>query len=321
MVGSSLTIYAADRHSYQAKAVEMMGETIAAVQTQMQNGVAQSQATVDNSDRDKAARDSAVNTATTNCDALTEKATAAKAAVDDAKTALAAAKVASSSANQAIESNESAIAEQTEQKTKLETTLKDMFEPLKTAKVTGHDGRKSLSVMEKVFTEAGIEAGLVEHVPETLRKDPEARRTFDGLVIKHVSEQAAQCLTKADAALQEASQRTAGLAAAKAQAEADCTAAVEALSSSVEAKTAAVTALKEGQDALKAATSAIVGFEKEMASAAEDLEDAKNTLAAFAEGPLQSFTALRDMAPPPEPEPVPEVSEPVAQEPVEAAVA
>jgi len=319
MVGSSLTIHAAERHSYQNTAVQMLGETVAAVQSQMQNAVAQSQATVDNSDREKATRDTAFERATANLASLEEKAVAAKADVDNGKTAVADAKAALASAEEAIQSNEAEITQTTEQKAKLETALKDVYEPLKTSKATGRDGRKALDSLEKVFTDVGLEAGLVEHVPETLRKDPEARRTFDGLVLKHVDEQAAKFLAKAEGSLQKAGQSTAGLADDKAKAQAACSAAAGKLSGSSDAKHAAQAALNEGQDSLKAAQSAVSGFEREMANAADALEDSKSALTAFTDGALHSFALLRDMAPPPAPEP--EAVEVAAQEPVGAAVA
>lgn len=318
MVGSSLTILASERHSYQNTAVQMVGETVASVQLQMQNAVAQSQATVDNSDREKATRDATLESATTSLASLEEKATAAKADVDDARTAVADAKAASASAEEAIKSNAAEITQTTEQKAKLETALKDVFEPLKTSKSTGREGRKALDSLEKVLTDVGLEAGLVEHVPETLRKDPEARRTFDALVIKHVDEQAAKFLAKAEGSLQKAGETTAGLADDKTSAEAACTAAAEKLKESSEAKDAAQAALKEGQDSLKAAQSAVSGFEREMANTAEALEDSKSALTAFTDGALSSFTLLRDMALLPPPEVQSEISD-AAPEPVVAA--
>merc|ERR1712046_291312 len=83
----------------------------------------------------------------------------------------------------------------------------------------------------------------------------------------------------------------------------------------------ATAALKDATAAAKAAKDSKAGFEKDMSTAGARLEKAKEELTAFEEGALKSFADLRDLAPPPEPEPSEtEVAE-AAQEPAVASEA
>merc|ERR1719265_2384466 len=186
MVSSSLTVVSSERHAYQHQAVKMLSETILTVQTQMQNSVTQCQAKVDNSDRAQAERSASLAKADSDCAILETTAASAKAAVDEGKAAVSATKADLATAQAAIDSNDQDWKAQSELKLRAEAALRNIYAPLKSAKTTGHEGRKNLNTLEKVLQDLGVEAGLVEHVPETLRKDPESRRTFDAMVFQHV---------------------------------------------------------------------------------------------------------------------------------------
>jgi len=306
MVSQSLTVFAADRHAYQKQAVEMFRETLNGVKAQLEGAVSKAQAFVDHSDRDKASRDAALAKAQKDLERLEQGETAAHEAVASNKANVATAKANLASAEDAVETKDDEVTSTTELKEKLEAIMKDVFEPAKTSKAKASDVNR----MEKVFTEAGLEAGLIDSLPDTFRKDPEARGTFDGLVTQHVESQAAKALAKCESSLKNAEQSKANLANAKAAAEAALTAAQEKDSGSKDALHAAEAALKEGKAALKQAEHAVANFEKDFKNAGSDLEDAKEALTSFTEGALKSFSALKDLATPPEPEP--EVAAPEA---------
>jgi len=311
IVHSSLAVFAADRHAYQTQAVKMLEETLEGVHAQMRNAVSEAQAKVDNADREKASRAAVLESAEKNLTDLEQSAAAAKDAVESSKAAGASAKANSANAQAAVEGKDAEVAATRELKAKLESALKDAWEPSKISKASA----KCLHALEKVLTDVGVEAGLVDSLPDTLKKDPEARGTFDGLVVKHVEDQTAQYIAKTDRGLKDAEQSKVDLADAKAAAEAALAGADEKSKAASTASQAAEVALKEGKAALKQAQAAVVNFEREMSTAGDDLEEAKAAQSSFADGTLQSFAALKALAPPPEPEPE------LAEAPVDGAAA
>merc|ERR1712039_467066 len=81
---------------------------------------------------------------------------------------------------------------------------------------------------------------------------------------------------------------------------------------------AATQAKADGKVALASAVAAVKTYEADMKEAARKLEDTKQALAEFKEGPAKAFAELKDLAPTPEPveEPKPVEGEPVATEPL-----
>ena len=74
-----LTVFAADRHRFQQQAVGMVSETLDALQTAMKDTVAQAQGKVDSADREKAARNSALESAQATLASLEQQNTEAEA--------------------------------------------------------------------------------------------------------------------------------------------------------------------------------------------------------------------------------------------------
>jgi len=236
---------------------------------------------------------------------MEQKVSAAKEALDNSKAEVIAAKAKVADAQSAIESKEAELKETGELKSKLESALAAEWETSKTSKTTA----KALHTLEKLFRDIGLEAGLIDSLPDTLKKDPEARGTFDGIVTKHVDDQSAKYLAKTTSEIENAEQTKVDLANAKTAAEAAHVAADEKSTASSFALQSAETDLKESKATLKKANHDVENFEKEMSTAGKSLEHAKEELTAFADGPVASFAALKDLAPPPEPEPEVEAAE------------
>merc|ERR1719456_1031352 len=121
--------------------------------------------------------------------------TASKAGVGAAKANLA-------SAQEASKAKASEITNMVDVKAKLDATMKDHYEGLKTAKGTAG----AVHQLEKVLRDIGLEAGLVDSVEGTFRKKPEERGTFDALVAKHIEDQVGKFIAKSDGVLQAAEQ-------------------------------------------------------------------------------------------------------------------
>merc|ERR1719440_1864318 len=300
MVSSSLTVLAADRHAFQTSGVQMLEQALNGVHKQMKKAVADAQAKVDNADREKASRAAALAGAEKNVEALEQKAATAKSTHDNAKTTLHDAKAGVSTAAANIKSKAAELDELAEMKAKVTAALAETFEPGKAAKVKA----ASVHSLEKILRDIELEEGLIEHMPETLKKDAEARGTFDGIVVKAVDDGIAAYLAKAEKDLANGETTKANLENAKTKAESAFTAAQNASTASIEALHAAEAALKTGKEDKRTAEKAVSGFDHEMKEAASDLEDAKKDLETFTENALAGFQALKALAPPPEPEPV-----------------
>merc|ERR1719181_1305952 len=113
----------------------------------MQNAVKDSQAKVDNSEREKAQREATLGSAEKDLDRLEHGASAAKDATEASKAAVGTAKANLASATEAAENKDEEIKATADLKAKLEATLADVFEPCKTKKAKAHD----VHTMDKVF--------------------------------------------------------------------------------------------------------------------------------------------------------------------------
>lgn len=306
-----LPIYAAERHSYQAQGVDMLADALSGIQKKLEEAAAEIQLNVDGIDAEKATRAAAADSAQNNLAALEQTVTATKEAMNTDKENLASAKANLATATADLESREANVVSLSARKAKVESTAASAYEPLKTFGSKGREGRKQLTALEGVLKEIELELGLIDSIPETLQKPPEERRTFDGLVVRHVDTAIAKFLEDTEEAMKDAEQAKPKADNAKAAADAALTAAQEQVTTSSNAYDAAGVALQEGRDALKAANGAVGNFSRETTQSTKNMAKAKAALADFVDGPLKAFTELKDLAPKPEPE-TPEQEEPAA---------
>lgn len=311
---SALAVYAADRHAFEVQTVAMAGKAMAAIKASLEQAVAEGQKKVDSADADKASRVRAADAAAAQHDALAKAAKSAKEKNDADVAAEAAAKAALKAAEKAIVTNQADLVSTEEKKVRLAAALTDVYEPAKTAKPTGNDGRKALNSLEKVAKENGTEEALAGFLVDALKKEVAERSSFDALVIKEIDGRSVKWSAGAEAAIKAAQQGTSDTANAKTAAEAALASASEKLPASKAALEAAEAAEKEQRKPVATAKAAVASFEKDMAAAATALDGAKSALAAFTDGPAKSFEELKVLAPPP-PEPEP-VAEPAAVAPV-----
>lgn len=300
-----LAEYAADRHTFQVQTVEMAAKALAGIKANLGQEVTQAQTKVDSADAEKASRIGAADSAAATHDKLEKAAQSAKEAYDAGVAAEAATKTALKDAEKAIGTQHAELLATEEKKARLEAAIKDVYEPFKATKAAGQDGRKAVNGLEKVVKENGTEESLAEFLAEALKKEVDARGTFDATVIKEIDARAVQWSAGLEAAIKACQQGEIDVANAKTAAEAAHAAAVEKLPASKAALDAAQVAEKEQRKVVAVAKAAVQSFEKDMVAAAASLEDAKNALASFVDGPAKSFEELKVLAPPP-PEPEPE---------------
>jgi hypothetical protein len=306
MCKDSLTIYAEERHAYQATAVSMAGETLAGIQAKLEDDIAQAQAAKDSADKEKASLVEAETAAKGAYAGLEESVTGAKATVDADVAAEKSAKAALDDATTAEAEKAKELADLNETKASM-TAEKEKYEPLKTGKAE----KKIASGIVKCFEAAGLEEGLVESLAETLKKEAVARGSYDTIVFKEVDGFIVAKLAELEAAIAACPAVQEGLAKAKEEAKAAFEASEEKLKASKTALEAAEAASKEGKKAASEASSKVKAYGSTMAKVEKTLTKANSALLGFQEGPKKCFEELKSLAPPPEPEP--EVAVPVEE--------
>lgn len=312
MMKDSLAIYVEERHPFQAQLVQMAAEAMTGIKAKLEDDIAKAKSEVGSADETKAARAQAAEAATGELTKLTEAAESAQATFSADTAAQKAAKASSADAASAVTAKEIELATAAEKKAKLENTMKDVYEPLKT-RVAVPAETKALA---KVFREFGLEGSLLDSLLDCLKNEVDARQTFDRLVLTEVEKYMTDKIAEIGKTIAEGDSATAALASAKAAAEKNLEDAVAKLAASKEALAAAEVAKVEGKAALTAAKSAVDSFEKDMEVAKKTLAQAEKAFALFVEGPTQAFQDLKDLAPPPptpEPAPEEEVAELVAE--------
>jgi chromosome segregation ATPase len=300
---SSLTIYASERHNYQSQGLVMVEETLAGIQKKLQDAISDFQGKVDSEDGAKSERVAAAEKAQSDLTALQEKLKASADTLESSETDLASVQAKLATITADFEDKEKALVKLTKTKEKLEEVMASAYEPLKLSGAKGHDGRKQLSGLEHVLKDIGLEIGLVEKVPESMKKAPEARGTFDRLVQKHVEAGTANFFAKTEEGIKAAEVARPQLEEAKTAAQDAIGAAKERVTQSSDEHVASEAAYKKFEDTVKAAQKAVTNFSKEFASAGKGLEAAKKELSEFVDGPLKAFSELKVYAPlPPAPE-------------------
>lgn len=312
---SSLSLYKADRHNFQHRVVAMVGEALSAIGTSISKSIAEAEAEVASADTDKAALEAKVQ--------ADEKILGDKKAIVVAKKeayeASTAAKKDASAALKEVEKEEKIgnkeLEDATGKKEELETFRSSTHKEM-TENVATKQGLKALTSLAKIFT---YDNELVKALTSAFGKAPDARGTFDKLVVTQFEEQMEKTLAGLNATLAQGEpgkqERAAKVAAAKSTLEVNEAADQACSQALADARQAESEAQKELDSATKALAAFTPGLEKTMARR----DGLKAGLAEFSENALANFKELESRAvPPPEPE-EPAVVAPADGEPVPAA--
>jgi hypothetical protein len=300
MVKSSLTVYAEERHPYQAEAAAMAGETLASLQAKLEDDIAQAQAAVESAEKERASLVDMEVAAKAALDELEDSAKSAKATVDAGVAAEKTAK------DNALELADMVTKKDAEMKGLQDTkssliSSKDSYDTLKTTKV---GSKPTLKGLTKSLAKAGLEHRLVESLEATLKKDVEARGSYDGIVIKMVDAFMVKKIDELEASINAWQPAKDALVAEKTAADAAHAASIEKLSASHAALAEAEVARNQGKNAYSSAVASVASCDSDLAKVTKTSGKAKTSLVAFQEGPKKYYEALKGLAPPaPEPEP------------------
>jgi len=176
--------------------------------------------------------------------------------------------------------------------------------------------KAALKSLDALTGEFGFDAEIMESANSTLALAPDARGTFDGMIVAEVEKLLVGQLAELEAAIADAAPAKEARAAAVEAAMVARTAANDQNTANSMALDAAHKAQTEAEAALKAAAAAVKGFSSEAHAATKECKHAQDKLATFQAGALAAFVELEAYAKPlPPPEPVVEEPAPVAEEP------
>lgn len=301
---SALGIPKADRHPYQEKIVEFIGEVLSEQDKSIQEAITAAQGKVDGADAEKAARADVQAQAEAVLEERKATANEKQAAFDAASKAFSEAGSAMKAAEAAQRSGNHELDVAASKKEALEKVRQEAYVPLKEASITGAEAKKKLTVLSHAGKKYGFEPSLLTALVGALTKAPADRGEFDTVVLAQIDEEFATRISAIDKQQEEGqggrAERAATVEAAKAV--------YEGGKAAQEDSALALEAAKDAQDkseaAVASAREAVAAFIPECKRNISELEDAKASLRAFLEGPLAAFAALRE--PPQAPAPMDE---------------
>eukprot|EP00441_Pelagodinium_beii_P045414 CAMPEP_0197620670 /NCGR_PEP_ID=MMETSP1338-20131121/1462_1 /TAXON_ID=43686 ORGANISM="Pelagodinium beii, Strain RCC1491" /NCGR_SAMPLE_ID=MMETSP1338 /ASSEMBLY_ACC=CAM_ASM_000754 /LENGTH=530 /DNA_ID=CAMNT_0043189925 /DNA_START=56 /DNA_END=1648 /DNA_ORIENTATION=- len=296
MTEHALPVFKEERHAFQTQVLEMAQALMAKAEAVLESNVASSESTVAGADAEKAKREATVLETAAALTASSEDTKAKTTAKDELVKAHKASIEALKEAKAAqITGDADAVA--------LEKAKSHLEGAGLAAMKEGSLSKKQQTTLIKELTTAGVEQSLISclHLPAS--KKPDARESFEVVVLQHLEQAYDAKLAEMNSKLAEAGPaREARAAAVTAAASAD-----EAAKASAEAGMETLKLAKEAESAAKAAAidakSKAGSLESEIAAAAKTLEKAKSAHKSFLEGPKASFEELlHRTAPAPAPE-------------------
>eukprot|EP00928_Gymnodinium_smaydae_P042144 TRINITY_DN2841_c0_g2_i1.p1 TRINITY_DN2841_c0_g2~~TRINITY_DN2841_c0_g2_i1.p1 ORF type:complete len:394 (-),score=119.49 TRINITY_DN2841_c0_g2_i1:364-1494(-) len=306
LVPHALSVCVEERHGYQVKAVEFIGEVLAGIEAALNEASKNADAAVASLDDEKVRREQAVvsgakDLAAKKSDAamreaeLVEAGTKADKASETLKTRQNEAKAILASHTRTAGVKES-----------LEALIQQTLQPMREAAATA----KAIGMLIKQARELGIhDNSLLQAVQHSFIKEPANRGDFDTEVWRNLDAALTARLQALDAEL--ASMAPEKAKHEQAVAEAQQTHG-EVRGSQSMARTAVADAaaeVKAAQKGLQDAEKALKNFAVDAKRAQEKMSEAKRELAAFGEGALATFKLLKDRSVPVPPPVVEAVAE------------
>lgn len=280
-----------ERHEFQVRVNEMVGEVLTSIQAGIQADIAAAQAKVDASGTEKLALEGVAEAAATTLATKKEETTAAEKAVEDAEAEV---KATSKALKVALSEQKAGDAEVTTaeaKKTRLRKVVTECFLPCKEGTLAG-PAKTAIAEVAKLGSENNFDSALLSSLPSALGKAVSDRGSFDETVVSQVGTEFQAIEAKLDAFLAESAPGKVQRQEKVTQAQSAADAAVAKKAACEEALKAAKAAEKEATEAQKVAAKAVRSHGPEMKEVSAALADTKQSLADFEEGPLASFKEL-----------------------------
>lgn len=312
-VSGCLSVAKEERHPFQEQVIHMVAEVLSSVETCINAQIAEAEKNVSEVEAEKSSKDQAEEAANVDLVAKAEAVEAAKTAFTESQEAFKVAKSTYAIAESQKQAGDAEFEGAAAQKQKLESGFTSIFTPLKEGAASEGDPKQSIATMIKLGKEFKFDASLLTSLPSALSKAPDARGTFDAMVITQAEEDLQKQISDLSDTLALGEPK-------KAEREAKVQAAAAMLAAASEKEQSNKAVLKEAQDVKKeaevvqkAAAKAVHAFAPDMKQVAKGLEAAKSSLKELKEGALAAFKELVERS---AIEPAaPEEEAPVAEEP------
>mmetsp|Transcript_23444 Transcript_23444/g.63764 ORF Transcript_23444/g.63764 Transcript_23444/m.63764 type:complete len:349 (-) Transcript_23444:74-1120(-) len=293
MASSALSTPSAERHSFQASIIDMVGEVMSSVETQAEATMKELQGRVGSVDADRSGRQDALTAAQQNLAAFKETAVKQAAALQSAREAVAAAKKVLAAAEKAEKSGGGPLEEAAERKSRLEGAKTSLLEPIKGRAADAAE----VEALVSLGTDYGFDPTMLQTLPSVLQKDPSARAGFDIFTLEQLDQELSKALAEESAVVEEGElakrQRSEAAQAAKAafdEAHAQHGAAKEALGEAQAAE-------QEEAAALATAKKAVASFFLDTKALMDEYDRKQAWLTELRAGPLVAF---KELVPPPQ---------------------
>jgi len=297
---SCLSLYKADRHSFQHRVVAMVGEALSDIGTKINQSIAEAEAEVSSADSRKVALEAAVQTCEKTLDDKKAVVSSKKEAFDASTAAKKAAAVALKEAEKEEKAGNKELDEAAGKKDELDNFRSGIYKDL-IENTSTKAGTQALAKLGKSFTYDGE---LIKALTSAFAKAPDSRGTFDKLVVTQFEEQMDKTLAGLSTTLAQGEPgkqaRATKVSSAKSSLEVS-TVADEACS---QALTDARNAETEAQQALDSSKKELAAFAPGLAKTVARCEGLKAGLTEFSENAMANFKELEAHAvPPPKEEP------------------
>eukprot|EP00933_Yihiella_yeosuensis_P050198 TRINITY_DN47966_c0_g1_i1.p1 TRINITY_DN47966_c0_g1~~TRINITY_DN47966_c0_g1_i1.p1 ORF type:complete len:361 (-),score=161.10 TRINITY_DN47966_c0_g1_i1:221-1303(-) len=292
-----------ERHQFQERIVQMLGEVLTSVQTGLEGKVAEAEGKVAAAEVEKGNREAAATAATATVTEKNEAVAQASTALSDATASVKQATKALKDAQAEQKQGDKDLESAEKKKNQLSDAFANSFTPLKNGEAEGVSGR--VSTLAKISQEFGFDAALSTSLPSALGKAAAERGSFDNLVIGQVEAELQKHIESLTVQLAEGEPGKQERAAKVAAAEATLTACKATEEAAQGTQAASQAALKEAEADSKAKAKLLKQAAPELKQANAELSSLKEELKDLMEGAVAEFKESAERSNKvPDPEPV-----------------
>jgi len=285
-----LAIAKDERHAFQARMVEMIGEVLKSSEANIQGQLKVADEGVSKVEADKAGRESEEASMKAVVEDKTRAEEAAEKTLEESVGALNTAKEAFSKAQDEQKMGDAELEAAGERRATLTSTKTEVWDPLKEG--SPEKPQSYVQTLMKVANDFSFDASMLTALPAAICKAPGDRGAFDAIVLEQVAAEFHRCtealeqtITSGDSARSERAAKVSSSAAEFEQATESEKACREALKTAKAEKKEAVASRRVVSKALQA-------LAPELKKAAAELERASASLEDFRMGPLMAFQEL-----------------------------
>uniref|UniRef100_A0A7S0AIS4 Uncharacterized protein n=1 Tax=Pyrodinium bahamense TaxID=73915 RepID=A0A7S0AIS4_9DINO len=288
MATSALSSAKEERHPFQAKVADMVGEVLDSIESQAKDVVAELQGKVDGCSDDKVCRQAALSAAEQSIAVLKDATSKQATTLDTESAALEAAQKELAAAAKIQAEGDTQLKEAEEKKSALGAAQ----ESFRLAK-EGPANKATMKTLASIGKDFKFDAALMETLPFVLKKEPALRAGFDLVALEQLEAALSAALAELDKVIEEGAPSKADRDAAVAAAQATCYQAAAKHAAAQEAFSTAQKLEQEGKDKLAHAKEAVANFLPDAKALMDDYDNKKALLLQLSQGPIAAFKELQ----------------------------